>query len=46
MLSNSATDYIKDLYKDYNQINLTIKYSLGGKGADRGDKQEVLIKNY
>ena len=46
MVSNSATDFIKDLYKDYNQINLTIKYSLGGKGADRGDKQEVLIKNY
>lgn len=46
MLSNSATDFIKDLYKDYKQINLTIKYSLGGKGADRGDKQELLIMNY
>lgn len=46
MLSNSATDFIKDLYKDYKQINLTIKYSLGGKGADRGDKQELLIVNY
>jgi len=46
MLSNSATDFIKDLYKDYKQINLTIKYSLGGKGADRGDKQELLIINY
>lgn len=46
MLSNSATDFIKDLYKDYKQINLTIKYSLGGKGADRGDKQELLILNY
>lgn len=46
MLSNSATDFIKDLYKDYKQINLTTKYSLGGKGADRGDKQELLILNY
>lgn len=46
MISNSATDFIKDLYKDYIQINLTTKYSLGGKGADRGDKQELLIKNY
>jgi DNA adenine methylase len=46
MLSNSATDFIKDLYKDYKHINLTIKYSLGGRGADRGDKQELLITNY
>lgn len=46
MISNSATDFIKDLYKDYKQINLTTKYSLGGKGADRGDKQELLIVNY
>ena len=46
MLSNSATNFIKDLYKDYKQINLTTKYSLGGKGADRGEKQELLIVNY
>lgn len=46
ILSNSATEFIKDLYKNYTIINLTTKYSLGGKGANRGDKQEVLIKNY
>lgn len=46
MLSNSATNFIKELYKDYRQINLTTKYSLGGKGADRGNKQELLIVNY
>lgn len=46
MLSNSATDYIKETYKEYNIVNLTTKYSLGGKGADRGTKQEVLVKNY
>lgn len=46
MLSNSATDFIKDLYKEYTIVNITTKYSLGGKGADRGNKQEVLIKNY
>lgn len=46
MLSNSATNFIKDLYKDYKQINLTTKYSLGGKGANRGDKEELLILNY
>jgi DNA adenine methylase len=46
MLSNSATSFIKDLYKDYKQINLMTKYSLGGKGADRGNKEELLIINY
>lgn len=46
MLSNSSTDFIKDLYKEYTIINLTTKYSLGGKCASRGNKQEVLIKNY
>lgn len=46
MMSNSATDFIKELYKDYTIVNITTKYSLGGKGADRGNKQEVLIKNY
>lgn len=46
ILSNSATDFIKELYSDYNIINLTTKYSLGGKNADRGEKQEVLITNF
>ena len=46
MLSNSATSFIKDLYKNYKQINLTTKYSLGGRGADRGNKEELLIINY
>jgi len=46
MLSNSATQFIKDLYCNYKQINITTKYSLGGKGADRGDKQELIIINY
>lgn len=46
LLSNSSTIFIKDLYKDYQQINLTTKYSLGGKNANRGEKEELLIKNY
>ena len=46
MLSNSGTDFIKELYKDYNQVDLTIKYSLGGKNAGRGERSELLIKNY
>lgn len=46
MISNSATDYIKELYSDYTINILTTSYSLGGKNADRGKKSEVLITNY
>lgn len=47
MLSNSSTIFIKELYKDYNQVNLTTKYSLGGKNTNRSeDKCELLITNY
>ncbi len=46
MLSNSSTDFIKELYKDYKQINITTSYSLGGKNANRGKIQELLILNY
>ncbi len=46
MLSNSATEFIKNLYKDYKQIFIKTKYSLGGTGADRGERSEILIKNY
>lgn len=47
LLSNSATDFIKNLYSNYTIINISTKYSLGGKGSNRAlDKQEVLIKNY
>jgi DNA adenine methylase len=46
MMSNSATDFIRNLYVGYNTINLTTKYSIGGKNADRGEKQEILVTNY
>lgn len=46
MLSNSCTEFIKDLYKDYTQIIIDTKYSVGGKNANRGSKLELLIKNY
>jgi len=46
VLSNSATDFIKNLYKNYTIVNITTKYSIGGKNADRGLKNEVLIKNF
>jgi DNA adenine methylase len=46
MMSNSATEFIKELYIDYDIIEKTTKYSIGGKNANRGETQEVLITNY
>lgn len=46
LLSNSDTELIRELYKKYNIVKVNIKYSLGGNGANRGDKSELLIKNY
>lgn len=47
MLSNSNTDFIRNLYKNYVQVNINVKYSIGGIGTDRDDnKQELLITNY
>lgn len=47
MLSNSATDFIKDLYKDYTQFIVDTKYFVNSKAENRGDiKQEVIIVNY
>lgn len=46
MLSNSRTEFIKNLYKNYKQVDLITNYSLGGSGADRGQREEILIKNF
>lgn len=46
LLSNSATDYIKDLYKDYNIEIVKAKRSINCNGLKRGDIDEVLVRNY
>lgn len=46
ILSNSDTDFIRGLYKDYNLIELSTAYSIGGKNASRGNRKELLIKNF
>lgn len=47
MISNSATEFIKELYSEYNIKYLTTKYSIGGKDVKRDNKkEEVLITNY
>jgi len=46
LLSNSSTDFIKELYKDYQIIFIKSKRAINSKGNGRGEIDEVLIKNY
>lgn len=46
MLSNSDTEYIKTLYKDYNIKIVTAKRNVNSKAEGRGAVNEVLITNY
>jgi DNA adenine methylase len=46
VLSNSSTDFIKDLYSDYTQISIHTKYSVSGKESGRKSVEELLIKNF
>ena len=46
LLSNSSTEFILDLYKDYNITIVKAKRSINSKGDGRGDVNEVLVKNY
>ncbi len=43
MISNSNTDFIRDLYKDFNLSTITVKYSISNC---RRESSELLIKNY
>ncbi|WP_066636056.1 DNA adenine methylase [Desulfolucanica intricata] len=46
LLSNSATDFIKELYKDYKIKIVKAKRAVNSKGDKRGEVNEVLIRNY
>lgn len=46
MLSNSATDFIKDLYKDYYINIVKAKRTINSDASKRGAVEEVLITNY
>ncbi|MGN0467386.1 MAG: DNA adenine methylase [Acutalibacteraceae bacterium] len=46
MLSNSATDFIKDLYKNYNINIIKAKRVVNSDAKKRGEIEEVLITNY
>jgi len=46
LLSNSATDFIIDQYKDYKISIIKANRSINSNGEKRGEVDEVLIRNY
>lgn len=46
LLSNSATEFILDLYRDYKIEIIQAKRSINSKGDKRGEVEEVLVRNY
>lgn len=46
LLSNSATDFIFELYKNYNIITVQANRAVNSRGDKRGKVDEVLVKNY
>ena len=46
LISNSDTEYINDLYSNYNIIHIEANRSINSRSAHRKEGKEVLIKNY
>jgi DNA adenine methylase len=46
LLSNAYTDFIIDLYKDYNQTQIPASRAINSKADKRGKVNEILVKNY
>lgn len=46
MLSNSATQFIKELYEEYEITIVRAKRAINANGNKRGAVEEVLIRNY
>jgi DNA adenine methylase len=46
MLSNSATDFIKEQYAAYNITIVQAKRAINSVGSKRGDVDEVVVRNY
>ena len=46
LLSNSATPFIKDLYKDFEIIEVEAKRQINSVASKRGEVTEVLVRNY
>ena len=46
MLSNSATDFIREIYANYNITTVKAKRAVNSVASKRGDVEEVVIRNY
>lgn len=46
LLSNSATCFMKDLYKDFEIIEVNAKRHINSVGTKRGFVAEILVRNY
>lgn len=46
MLSNSSTDFIRDLYRDYNIHTIQAKRAINSVASRRGMVDEVVVTNY
>lgn len=46
MLSNSSTDFIKELYNNYNITTVNANRAINSNGQKRGKVEEVIIRNY
>ncbi len=46
LLSNSSADFIKDEYKEYHIVTVKANRAINSDGANRGEVDELLIRNY
>jgi DNA adenine methylase len=46
MLSNSNTEYVRELYKEYNVVTTTATRAINSNASKRGRVEEVLVLNY
>ena len=46
LLSNSATDFIKDLYREYDVKIVKAKRAINSDASKRGAIEEVIVRNY
>jgi DNA adenine methylase len=46
LLSNAYTEFIRDLYKDYNHVRVTATRAINSNAKKRGKINEILIMNY
>ncbi|GEN36489.1 DNA adenine methylase [Aneurinibacillus danicus] len=46
MLSNSSTDFIRNIYQEFNVCTIHARRNINSKGTGRGKVDEVLVLNY